>query len=101
MRPALEPGDWALAVDSRRIRRGDVAVVEHPHRPGFEMVKRIVALPGDLAPDGTVLGPGRLWVRGDAADSSTDSRTFGPVSRDRVKARLVLVYWPPERRRRV
>lgn len=99
MRPVLEPGDWALAVAPGWIRRGDVAVVEHPDRPGFEMVKRIVAVPGDLAPDGGVLGRGLFWVQGDAAGASTDSRTFGPVPRDRVKARVRLVYWPPERRR--
>ena len=99
MRPALEPGDWALAVASARIRRGAVVVVEHPDRPGFEIVKRVRSVPGDLAPSGRVLGPGELWIEGDAADGSTDSRAFGPVRREHVKGAVRLVYWPPARRR--
>lgn len=101
MRPGLEPGDWALAVPSPRVRRGSVVVVEHPTRPGFEMVKRVVAIPGDLAPDGRVLDRDRFWVEGDAPEESTDSRHFGPVHREHVKAAVRLVYWPLERRRLV
>jgi type IV secretory pathway protease TraF len=99
MHPALEPGDWALAVAARTLRRGAVVVVEHPGRPGFEMVKRVVAVPGDLAPDGRTLGADELWVEGDAADGSTDSREFGPVGRGFVRGVVRLVYWPPGRRR--
>lgn len=101
MRPALEPGEWALAAATRRVRRGGVVVVEHPDRPGFEMVKRVIAVPGDLSPDGRVLGPDELWVEGDTPEESTDSRAFGPVRREHVKATVRLVYWPPERRRLV
>ena len=101
MRPALEPGDWALAVATTRIPRGAVVVVEHPDRPGFEIVKRVAALPGDLAPDGRILEQDRFWVQGDRLDRSTDSRAFGPVPRESVKAVVRLVYWPPERRRRL
>ena len=99
MRPALEPGDWALAVAPSRIRRGGVVVVEHPARPGFEMVKRVAAVPGDAAPDGRVLGADEFWVEGDASDASTDSRAFGPVGRANVKGSVRFVYWPPQRRR--
>jgi signal peptidase I len=99
MTPALEPGDWALAVATSRIRRGSIVVVEHPERPGFEIVKRVLALPGDVAPDGRVLGDGDIWVEGDALDGSTDSRHFGPVARERVRGTIRLVYWPAARRR--
>jgi signal peptidase I len=101
MRPTLEPGDWAIAVATSSVGRGAVVVVEHPDRPGYEMVKRVVALPGDLAPDGRVLDADTFWVEGDAADASTDSRTFGPVDRSSVRGRVRLVYWPPYRRRLV
>jgi signal peptidase I len=101
MRPALEPGDWAIAVVTPRVRRGTVIVVEHPDRPGYDIVKRAVALPGDLAPDGRVLDADAFWVEGDAADASTDSRSFGPVPRSSVRGRVRLVYWPPHRRRLV
>jgi signal peptidase I len=99
MAPNLLPGDWALAVARRRIRRGDVVVVEHPHRPGFEMVKRIVAVPGDGRPGGVVLRPGEWWVEGDVPAESTDSRHFGPVRTRHVKAVVRLIYWPASRRR--
>jgi signal peptidase I len=98
MRPTLEPGDWALAHAPSRYARGDVVVLEHPERPGFELVKRVTHLPGDLAPNGRVLGEREFWVEGDA-DASTDSRTFGPVSRDALLGRVRVVYAPFERRR--
>jgi signal peptidase I len=99
MRPTLEPGDWALAVRTRTIRRGSVVVLEHPARPGSEMVKRVVAVPGDPLPGEPALGPGELWVEGDAARDSTDSRQLGPVGREHVRGVVRLVYWPPGRRR--
>lgn len=99
MRPTLEPGEWALAVAVASYRRGEVVVLEHPERPGFELVKRIIAVPGDLAPDGRVLDADRFWLEGDSADASTDSRTFGTVARANLVGRVRLVYHPFERRR--
>jgi len=99
MAPTLLPGDWALAVAPGRPRRGQIVVVEHPGRPGFEMVKRVVAGPGDLRPDGERLGPDEFWVEGDNPSASTDSRHFGPISGESLKARLRLVLWPGSRRR--
>src|SRR2546423_13648382 len=43
MVPTLLPGDWALGVEAHTLKRGDVVVVEHPGRPGYEMVKRLTA----------------------------------------------------------
>lgn len=100
MAPTLLPGDWALAVSTPRIGRGDVVVVEHPGRPGYEMVKRVTGVPGDRVA-GRLLGADEWWIEGDHAASSTDSRHFGPVGRGRVKARVLLVYAPRERRRLV
>ncbi len=100
MAPTLLPGDWALVAAPRRFVRGDVVVVEHPARPGYEMVKRLVGVPGDRA-DGRTLGAGEFWVEGDHEPASTDSRAFGPVRAEALTAKVLLVYWPPERRRRV
>jgi signal peptidase I len=99
MAPTLLPGDWALAVSPGRLRRGDVVVLEHPERPGLEMVKRVTGLPDELAPSGRILGEDEYWVEGDDPSGSTDSRRFGPVARERIKAKVRLVYWPPPRRR--
>jgi len=106
MAPTLMPGDWALAVPVRRVKRGDVVVVEHPDRPGYEMVKRVAHLPGDVvdrtAPEGSgsarSLSHDEFWVSGDHEPGSTDSRHFGPVGLASLKARVLLIYWPAERR---
>jgi type IV secretory pathway protease TraF len=100
MFPTLEFGDWAIAVRAP-VRVGAVVVVEHPRRPGFELVKRVVAGPADTVADGTVLGADEYWVEGDADDRSTDSRTFGPIRSADVKGTLVYVWWPSARRGRV
>lgn len=98
MVPTLRPGEWAIGLRERRIRRGDLVVVEHPWRQGFELVKRVGGLPGERV-GGRLLADGEYWVEGDAPDASTDSRHFGPIVRDRIRGRLRLVYWPPDRRR--
>jgi nickel-type superoxide dismutase maturation protease len=100
MAPTLLPGDWALAVARRRYRRGEVVVVEHPGRPGYEMVKRLGGIPGERI-DERALGPEEFWVVGDREDASSDSRHFGPVRGEHVKAKVLLVYWPKDRRRRI
>ena len=69
MQPTLEPGDWTAGVRRpRRLAIGDIVVFDHPHRPGFAMVKRVVAIDRDL-----------VTVEGDAP--GVDSRQFGPVPR--------------------
>ena len=100
MLPTLRPGDWALAAAGGRLRHGDVMVVEHPGRPGYEMVKRVTALPGERVGD-RVLGDDEYWVEGDHPAGSTDSRGFGPVRREHLTARVLLIYRPLERRRRL
>ena len=88
---------WALAVVPRRFSRGDVVVVEHPGRPGYEMVKRLKGVPGDSVFE-RVLGPDEFWVEGDLEPASTDSRHFGPVRAVAIKAKVPLVYGPGDRR---
>jgi len=100
MVPTLMPGDWALAVTRRRYRRGDVVVVEHPGRPGYEMVKRVLGGPHEAVGE-RLLAEDEFWVVGDREDVSTDSRHFGPVRREQVKAKVLLIYWPKERSGRI
>lgn len=90
------------------------AFTPDPNASG-SLEKRVIGIPGD-----TVVGEnGRLLVNGAAADQietppfpsvhlgqdeyfvvgdnrtfSQDSRDFGPVPRDAIFARTVLVYWP-------
>jgi hypothetical protein len=81
MLPALRPGDGLIATRSRRIRRGQVRVFEHPQRPGFWLVKRVGAIREatfDACSDNDAPGV-------------VDSRRFGPVPIDgsyRVRWRI-------------
>lgn len=100
MAPTLVPGDWAMVVTPDRFHRDDVVVVEHPQRRGYEIVKRLVGVPGNTV-GGRELGDDEYWVEGDFAHRSTDSREFGPVRKANLKAKVVLVYSPLERRRLV
>jgi signal peptidase I len=107
MEPALADGDVVLALRGRTPRTGDVVVVEHPDRAGFELVKRVAGSPGDVIdllrngsrlPDPLPLRAGEWFVVGDAPGRSTDSRTFGPVERGHVLGVVVFVLAPAGRR---
>jgi len=96
MSPTLKPGEYLFAVRARSVSRGSLVVVEHPNRPGHEMVKRVEAVPGERA-GSQILGPDEYWVTGDNSDRSTDSRSFGPVRREAIRGRVILRYWPIQR----
>jgi nickel-type superoxide dismutase maturation protease len=91
MAPTLRPGDWLLA-DPETFRRraprvGELVLVPDPRQPERLLVKRVVG----VGPDG------RLAVAGDNPESSTDSRTFGPVDPHSLEGQPWFRYWPPGR----
>jgi signal peptidase I len=117
MEPALVPGDRLLSVrPADRVERGRLVVFEHPGRPGFMLVKRVIGLPGETVtvrggvvsvdgepavdvwgvgptrPDGMwETGPHELFVLSDNRQSTrADGRTFGPID-GRSAYRVV---WP-------
>ena len=96
MAPALQDGDWLVALRMGRVVPHRLVVVEGPGRPGFELVKRVTGVPGD-ARGGIVLGRDEYWVTGDREAASTDSRSFGPVRRSAIRGRVVLRYRPLRR----
>lgn len=126
MAPAFHPGDLLVAVRPSIPARGVPVVFEHPRRPGFWMLKRVVGLPGELVEisggsvlvDGTGLdepwavgatGPPAsvrvpddgVFVLSDARERTlADSRTLGPVPLSST-FRVLFVYWPPRRVGRV
>lgn len=69
MEPTLVDGQGLVGWRDGRAAPGQLRCVEHPHRPGFWLVKRVEAVDGD-----------EMRVVSDNADvSAVDSRTFGPV----------------------
>lgn len=99
MEPTLWPGDWVLGVRRQHVHPNEVIVFEHPGQPGFEVVKRVAAGPGQQV-EGATLGEAEFWGLGDnLAAGSVDSRTLGRIPLGRVRARLLWRYrpWPPTR----
>jgi nickel-type superoxide dismutase maturation protease len=69
MVPTFEPGDRLLLVRRLRpVRPGDLVAFDDPRDARRRLVKRVVAVQGEL-----------VDVVGDNPTSSTDSRDFGPV----------------------
>jgi signal peptidase I len=107
------------------IRRGDLVVFHYPLDPSQSYIKRVVGLPGDAVQilGGDVYVNSRkldepyvldeyrdrdswplaivptddYFVLGDHRNSSSDSRSWGFVGRNRIYGKAVLVYWPFEK----
>jgi signal peptidase I len=98
MIPTLPPGAL-VAVSPLRGKPvlGSVVVVRRAD--GGEHLKRIVALPGSTfqtaSGDSVSLTEGCYGVAGDNRERSTDSRHYGPVSREDIVAVARGCYWPP------
>ena len=68
MEPTLVQGQGLLATPLGRARPGQIRCFEHPHRPGFWLVKRVAHVDPF----------GRMTVVSDNP-AGTDSRTLGTV----------------------
>lgn len=84
MQPTLPQGT-TLLLDMAAYRYalpqvGDIVLVQHPFQPDNKMLKRITA----------VMDNGRYFLRGDNPDSaaSSDSRSFGAVSRANILGKV-------------
>lgn len=82
------------------LERGDLVTFESPLTPGRLVCKRLLGLPGDIIcvdPTGLkvsssehiVVPRGHLWLMGDNADFSRDSRDYGPVPLSLVRGTLL------------
>jgi len=126
MAPTLEAGDQILVTPYFRgtPQRGDVIVFESLSAADELMVKRVIAVPGDLVdsrlgrvrvggytlPEPYVLRPASsgavatqivpadsYFVMGDNREDSSDSRSWGAVPRSHVVGRARLVLWTSTR----
>ncbi|CAK0822904.1 unnamed protein product [Prorocentrum cordatum] len=106
MSPTLNPQDTllnrcfrdcVLVHRNAEFRKGDLVVLKDPGT-NCHIVKRLVAQEHEFLAqrDGTLAAvpAGHVWVEGDNADMSVDSRTFGPVPMGLLDALRVSVVWP-------
>lgn len=89
MQPWLRPGSLVIAQaldSSHSLRAGDVVVARRPDGAGRQIIKRIHSI--DDA--------GTIFLVGDNPDplASSDSRTFGHLTRDQIQARVRWRLWP-------
>jgi nickel-type superoxide dismutase maturation protease len=80
MEPTYRAGSRLLVNKIAYVRKepgvGDVVVLRDPEDRARLLIKRIAPPPNGDRP-----APWRVWVLGDNAAESRDSRTFGPVDR--------------------
>ena len=124
MQPTLASGDFLLVTRSTpTLNRGDVVVaVVNENGTPVELVKRVIALPGDtievrndvayvngaaepergqyvlprysVSRPPEIVPPGDLYVMGDNRPISEDSRYMGPIPESGVRGRAVVVLSP-------
>ena len=82
MEPAIKKGErvlvfgWAYLFSTPKT--GDLVVIADPRDGKRKLLKRITRIDYE-----------KLWVEGDNKQSSTDSRTFGPVSKKYILGRII------------
>ena len=132
MHPSLEPQDRVLVFklghrlefkperNAVVVFRTPEALIQAGYDPNAALIKRVVALPGDVisVEDGTLvrngetvdepwiaagmdytlaertIGPGELLVLGDNRNASLDSHLWGPLPQGDVIGTAVWRYWP-------
>ncbi len=101
--------DWVFvncwAARDFEFHRGEIVVLISPKDPYDKVIKRIVALEGDVIENSRysprvdiVVPEGGCWVEGDNRTNSVDSNScYGPVSTGLIVGKATHIIWPPER----
>ncbi len=79
MRPTFKDGDVVLVRQARGIAVGDIVLAEHPYKTSVTVLKRVAAI--DDA--------GRVELRGDGRDESSDSRSFGTLPIEHIRGKAI------------
>lgn len=96
---------WATR-DKTSLKRGDVVILISPNNPSKNLIKRVVAMPGDAiylieTGETKIIDEGHCWVEGDNQQSSYDSNNFGQVPLGLVEGRVCCIVWPLHRIREI
>ena len=123
MQPTLQDGEYVLVNRLAYLKelpiRGDIIVFVSPQAPQLDLIKRVIALPGDNVKiqDGNVwvndqlleepyiaaqpaynnewlVPAGHIFVLGDNRNDSSDSHAWGYLPIDNVIGKAILIYWP-------
>jgi inner membrane protease subunit 1 len=90
-----------LALRLTPLERGNLVTAISPFDPTHQVLKRVIGLPGDticVDPTGErrnardewcTVPKGHVWIAGDNASNSTDSRDYGPVPLALIKGKVV------------
>ncbi|KAJ7139841.1 LexA/Signal peptidase [Mycena epipterygia] len=98
---------WSLRFNPDSLQRGDLITLRSPLDRTRIICKRVIGFPGDVIcvdPTGqkapstehVVVPKGHIWVMGDNAAYSRDSREYGPVSMGLIQGKLYARIWPPK-----
>ncbi|KAH6716117.1 peptidase S24/S26A/S26B/S26C [Leptodontidium sp. 2 PMI_412] len=88
---------------TQNLKRGMIISYQSPAHPDVQVVKRIIAMEGDIVytrtpcPVPTVQVPANhVWVEGDNRDSTKtlDSNTYGPIPLNLITGRATHFLWP-------
>lgn len=104
MQPTISSSDVVLtehiSVGRGNISRGDVVIARSPTNPHQHICKRVTRIEGDWIenpPPGfsrKYVPRGHVWLEGDNAINSTDSRSYGPVPYALLRSRVFYKIWP-------
>jgi len=83
-----------------RLSRGDLITLKSPLEPHHIICKRVIGLSGDVvcvdptgkkAPSSELvkIPKGHVWISGDNAAWSRDSRDYGPVSTSLIQGKII------------
>jgi len=125
MLPTIEEGEYIMVSKAayflNQPHRGDIIVFDSPQDPRSDLIKRIIALPGDtveirddkvlvndtplaepytLEPPHYIMPPEEIpadhyFVLGDNRNNSSDSHRGWTVPRQNIVGKAWITYWPP------
>jgi len=79
MFPSLKNGDFVLINPAFEPQIGDIVLADHPFKKSVKIIKRIKEINAE----------DRFFLIGDNPKESTDSRSFGTISRKDILGKIV------------